>query len=106
MTGSYGWIGGIAGISSSYIEHCYSTGTITGPANIGGVVGYKKSGTVTESYYLDGSVEPTEGTETEEGTSENENTIKSLINLNVWKDYFKTDKTPNINKGFPILKWQ
>ncbi len=106
VTGSYGWIGGIAGISSSYIEHCYSTGKITGPADIGGVVGCNKSGTVTESYYLNSSVEPTEGTETEEGTSESETTIKSLINLNVWKDYFKADKTPNVNKGFPILKWQ
>jgi len=106
VTGSYGWIGGIAGICSSYIEHCYSTGTITGPADIGGIVGYNKSGTVTESYYLEGSVKATTGTETEEGTSESESTIKSLINLNMWKDYFKADKIPNINKGFPILKWQ
>ena len=40
------------------------------------------------------------------GDKKTQTEIKGITNLNVWKDYFKNDKTPNINNGYPILNWQ
>ncbi len=84
VTALYKHIGGIVGrarAGGTIIEHCYSKGQIAGPANIGGIIGYKDNATVkiTESYYLENSVQPTEGNKTEEGEERDETTINSLI---------------------------
>ncbi len=84
VTAKYKYIGGITGYmytGTAVIENSYSKGEITGPANIGGIVGYKRAGTVTESYYLENSVKPTEGEKTEEGEEKDESTINSLIEM-------------------------
>ena len=50
--------GGVVGYNSSYckVSNCYSIGTVSGEntedASVGGVVGYKAGGTVSNSYYL------------------------------------------------------
>ena len=85
VTGSYKYIGGITGYmytSTAVIDHCYSTGTITGPANIGGIIGYKKAGTVTNSYYLKDSVNPTSGSKTVIGDDDEQEsaTMDAYIN--------------------------
>lgn len=116
VTGAYQGISGIIGrlsSSTAKIEYCYSTGKVignTGVAYIGGIVGHKQAGTVNNSYYLENTVQDTNGNkqakETLIGDKKTQTEIKGITNLNVWKDYFKNDKTPNINNGYPILNWQ
>lgn len=51
-------VGGISGYSRATIANCYSRGTVTTTdttAKIGGVIGNKSGGTVTNCYYLDDS---------------------------------------------------
>lgn len=116
VKGDYRSIGGIVGdtqVSTQKIEYCYSIGDIKGPKgvlNIGGIIGYKKAGTVSNSYYLENKIIDNDGNTqtniTAQGEEKNETEIKGIISLDIWKDYYKADKTPNINKGFPILQWQ
>ena len=82
VTAAYKYIGGITGYmyaGAAVIEHCYSKGEIVGPANIGGIVGYKRAGTITESFYLENSVKPTTGSKTELGEERDEATINLFI---------------------------
>jgi hypothetical protein len=50
ITGSGNYIGGLAGINRSNLSKCYSTGTISGSLNIGGLVGYNYEGNIITSY--------------------------------------------------------
>ncbi len=108
VEGVYTYVGGIAGLNNkamSTIEYCYSTGNIKGRTNVGGIVG-KNIGSVTNSYYLENRVTVTTGNKTELGEEKDETGIKNITNIEKWKSYFKNDKSPNINKGWPILMWQ
>ena len=82
VTGAYKYIGGIvgsAGTTTASIENSYSKGTITGPGNIGGIIGYNK-GTVSYCGYLTGSVLATSGTLTDLGTAYSSEQIDEKIN--------------------------
>ncbi len=49
-------VGGVSGYSRATVDSCYSIGAVTTTdtsANIGGVIGNKSGGTVTNCYYLD-----------------------------------------------------
>ena len=47
-----GYVGGVVGQSYGQVEYSYNTGSVSGTgSNIGGVVGYNNSGTVTDTYY-------------------------------------------------------
>jgi hypothetical protein len=82
VTGAYKYIGGIVGwanTTTASIENSYSKGTITGPGNIGGIIGYNK-GTVSYCGYLTGSVLATSGTLTDLGTAYSSEQIDEKIN--------------------------
>lgn len=111
INATYRGAGGIAGHfngSSNIIKYTYNTGLVKAPTLAGGIVGYRQSGTVdtATNYYLNGCATVTSGSATELGTSTDSNTIKGIALLDGWKDYFKTNSSESINKGYPILKWE
>lgn len=111
VNATYRGAGGIVGYldgSNNFIQYVYSTGIVSAPTLAGGIVGYKTAGTVdtATNYYLNGCATVTSGSATELGTSTDSNTIKGIALLNVWKDYFKTNSSESINKGYPILNWE
>lgn len=116
ITSSYQINGGVLGglrSSAGKVEHCYSVGNVignTGMKYIGAIVGYKSAGTVENICYLENTVKDVNGSaqanETLIGDPKDESNLKGITKLDVWKDIFINDKTPNINNGWPILSWQ
>lgn len=102
-------IGGIAGQSSAEIYNCYNIGNILGNSELGGIVGFNaisetndSKGIVRNVYSIEnvyginnGIIEQAEVKKLEE--------IKLISSL--LGEAFENDNS-NINKGFPILKWQ
>ena len=44
-------VGGLVGLNYGSISKCYSTGAVSGTSSVGGLVGYKSSGTVTACFW-------------------------------------------------------
>ena len=62
--------GGVAGLNSGNVENClYLGSTVVGKQNIGAIVGSNNSGTVRNSYYINGNSSPAIGSNS--GTTEN-----------------------------------
>ena len=125
---SYGYYGGITGDNAGLIDSCYNTGVIDRGWNIGGIAG-RSSYQILNSYNI-GDIETggTRGaifasvvggsgatavncycldsftTSSTNGTAKTETEIKGLAPE--LGGAFESDMTPNINNGYPILKWQ
>lgn len=109
ITSVYKGAGGIVGhinLATHSVTYCYNVGNISAPTISGGIIGYYGKGIVTDSYYLNNCATVTSGNITDKGDSVTEDKIKSLITMEIWKDFLIKDKTPNINKGYPIFNWQ
>ena len=89
----------ILGIDSR--EDTYSKGNITGQAG-GGIVGFKESGTIKNSYYLENIISGNESIN-EGAKSVSDSLLKDIYTS--LGDAFKQD-IDNINDGYPILSWQ
>ena len=103
ITGSGTNNGGIVGLGTgeSKVENTYSKGNITGQAG-GGIVGFKESGTIKNSYYLENIISGNESIN--EGVkSVSDSLLKDIYTF--LGDAFKQD-IDNINDGYPILSWQ
>ena len=50
VTGYYDNVGGLVGKNEGTVSNSYSSGSVTGNVNVGGLVGYNFFGTVTDSY--------------------------------------------------------
>ena len=126
-TSGYGYYGGITGQNTGSIEHCYNTGDIPQQAyfyagiaaansgaiancyNVGimhtagngrGGIYSSGSGAISNSYSIDSGTT----TAARDGIRKTTEEIKAL-----WPELggaFEPDLTPNINGGYPILKWQ
>lgn len=109
ITTTYGSAGGIVGLlySGHTIKECYNIGTISAKSNAGGIVGLRQSGNIgNDCYYLENNTTVKSGSVTTNGIESSESDIKNLINVEMWKEFLVQDKTPNINKGYPIFNWQ
>lgn len=100
-SGSYR-AGGIAAyMYSSYanVKNCYSTGAISVAygSDAKSIVGNKNSGTVSNSYYLDGQAADSNA------TSKSETELKALAGT--LGNAFAIAPS-NLNDGYPMLKWQ
>ena len=120
----YGYYGGIAGVNSGTIDSCYNTGDIARGWNTGGIAGnnsqpitncynigtigsggssrgeiFGSGGSALNCYYLDSA-----GAATSNGIAKTETELKALASE--LGGAFDSDLTPNINNGYPILKWQ
>jgi hypothetical protein len=71
------YVGGVVGMfQSGYVQNCYNTGSVSGPDDVGGVVGYiSPSGGTVQNCYNTGSIS---------GTSDNSNVggVAGRINTN------------------------
>ena len=103
ITGSGTNNGGIVGLGTgeSKVENTYSKGNITGQAG-GGIVGFKESGTIKNSYYLENIISGNESIN-EGAKSVSDSLLKDIYTS--LGDAFKQD-IDNINDGYPILSWQ
>ena len=109
ITTTYGSTGGIVGLlySGHTIKQCYNIGTISAQLNAGEIVGWRYSGNVgNDCYYLENNITVKSGSVTKSGIESSESDIKNLINVEIWKEFLVQDKTPNINRGYPIFNWQ
>ena len=52
IIGSGKYVGGLVGENNGDVTNCYSTGTVSGSASVGGLVGYNCAGTVTQCYSI------------------------------------------------------
>ena len=95
-------IGGVVGIldnKNTTISNTYSVGNITGKRG-GGIVGAYINGTIKNSYYLENTINGTNGT-VEIGTFvKTDEEMKNIHKL--LGNEFKA----NTNNGYPILSWQ
>lgn len=104
ITGSGKYVGGInGGVSTvSILNNCYNIGKITSSvtANVGALTGVTTAAaTANNSYYLEGSCEGA----VVRGEAKTAEELKALAAK--LSDEFCSDDG-NINKGYPILKWQ
>ena len=83
------------------IENTYSKGSITGQA-AGAIVGFKESGTIRNSYYLENTISGYEN-RYEGAKTVSDNVLKDIYTS--LGDAFKQD-IDNVNDGYPILSWQ
>ena len=130
LTDNYGYFGGIAGRklgANSIIDSCYNTGNIPPGYFSGGIVGQNSAGVVSNSYSIGtvlksgsygGLYAGTTGTSLNSyyldtcvgadgsggGTRKTEIELQALAHG--LGGAFDDDLSPNINKGYPILKWQ
>ncbi len=107
--GKKSYTGGIVGLlySGHVIKQCYNIGTISAQLNAGGIVGWRYSGNVgNDCYYLENNTTVKSGSVTKSGIESSETDIKNLINVDIWREFLIQDKTPNVNKGYPIFNWQ
>lgn len=99
-------VGGIIGLlnnDNSKILNSYNLGLIVSPSGGGGIVGYLLKGTLENNYFLENTVNGSNGTTVEGSTSKTSNELKNLTTI--LGSAFKKD-TYNINQGYPILNWQ
>ena len=102
-------IGGISGglFNNDYAKvlNSYSTGNITSSTGLGnGVVGAMQKGSVENSFYIENTINASNGSIIVDGTTYlSESELKSYYNI--LGSAFKKD-TNNINDGYPILAWQ
>ncbi len=101
------FVGGFVGNSKGDISNCYATGSISGSTNVGGLVGYRTAGTVSNSFFLD---DHTNGN----GTKISAPVMKSMATFtnagwdfagelaNGSADYWAI--SPSINGGYPYLR--
>ena len=100
VSASYGNAGGIVGkleSSSSSVQSCYTTGTITG-GNYAKPAFGSNSGTISDCYYLD-----TLGKDPN-ATAKTSDELKALAGA-LGKG-FRDDLDEPINNGYPIFEWQ
>lgn len=116
VTKSY--VGGIVGIigtdsgesAHSIIENCYNRGTLSGGKKaLGGVLGLNITGATNEmknNYWLStcGATAGRGGGGNDGATKKTGDELKGLAAT--LGTAFTNDKVPNINSGYPILKWQ
>ncbi|MDR0425130.1 MAG: hypothetical protein LBH39_06770, partial [Clostridiales Family XIII bacterium] len=95
--------GGIAGANSGTIANSYNIGTVNEGGYAGRGGGISVTGTasnVTNSYYLDSSIVSSANF----GTAKTEAELKAMAaDLG---GAFDNDLAPQINGGYPVLKWQ
>ena len=56
VSGTGDSVGGVCGLSYGTIKSCYNTASVSGQYSVGGVCGYNYDGTITNCYYLSGTV--------------------------------------------------
>lgn len=105
ITGTGTNIGGIVGLGQgdTIIENTYSKGIITTGRNGGGIVGFQESGIVRNSYFLENTINGSNGIINDGESPKKEEELKNIYIL--LGNNFLQDKD-NINNGYPILKWQ
>lgn len=102
---SYG--GGIAAENTKTISNCYNIGNImTDDNSTLGAISTYTTGVITNCYYLSGSCTNDGG-----GIGKTESEMKAanlvtLLNNNQYNLPWIADQTPNINDGYPVLKWE
>lgn len=94
--------GGIAAYmnsSSAKVQNCYSTGTIsvTYGEDVKSIVGYKNSGTVADSYFLNSQADDGNA------TPKSEADLKALAST---LGAAFADAPSGLNDGYPVLTWQ
>ena len=114
-SGSY--VGGILGYAQREIKNCYNSGELLVNQNskandVGGILAYSNSATLTNNYYLTGTAKVglsnilgSVQTEDKVGSYEATDTMPSVISVVNGNNAFKED-TKNVNNGYPILMWQ
>ena len=106
------YAGGIVGANSGSITGVYSISDVTSEYRyqnyVGGISGmiFEEGTDIKNAYYMEGK-----GTDVGGGLAMPESEMKrldfvNLLNANQKFPAWSTDLNPNINKGFPILKWQ
>ena len=129
-----GYFGGIAGQNNNAaasIDSCYNTGIVPPGYRAGGIVGLNTSGSISNSYNIGSVTKSTGSGATAGGVSGNSGSplncyyIDSCISItddnglgtridesglkalaSELGGAFDSDLIPNINNGYPILKWQ
>ena len=114
MNANRNYTGGIVGVLNGSILNCYNTGNISGYYAVGGIIGIlaKLTNNSLKNCYNVGNVEGI-GDSANELVGNNE-TKTELKNSYISTDSFSAsdlgsayeEDTENINKGYPILKWQ
>ena len=99
--------GGISGDvqNNSTVSNSYNIGNINGVRYIGGIVGFLRdtNGKIENCYYLENTVNNTNGNILPGTTVKTNNEIKNIYTL--LGNAFKQD-TNNKNNGYPILSWE
>jgi len=98
--------------SHSLIENCYNIGKVSSKKALGGILGARMNGgsaavnEVRNNYWLDtcGATFGRGGGGNDGATKKTASELKGLANT--LGTAFANDKIPNINNGYPILKWQ
>jgi len=110
IVGGIGWYEGQN--SHSLIENCYNIGRVSSKKAAGGIFGLKINGgnaavnEIKNNYWLD-TCGPTAGRGGGSNDGATKKTASELKGLaNTLGSAFTNDKIPNINNGYPILKWQ
>lgn len=103
-------VGGIIGSTGSTEENeegssinCYNLGKITGNNSVGGILGWTASGTIKNSYYLQGTATLDIGTGTESNCSVDANYLKTtfITNANLSETIWEIKEGKN--NGYPII---
>ena len=106
------YTGGIAGLNSGNIEYVYSISEVSSSYlyqnYVGGIAGiiFGEKAKTKEAYFL-----KDKGTNVGGGSPKSETEMKSLDFVNLLNQtqenpVWSNDLEPNVNRGFPILKWQ
>ena len=110
-------VGGVVGYAQREIKNCYNSGELlvnqkSKGNNVGGILAYSNSATLTNNYYLTGTAKVglsnifgSVQTEDKAGRYEATDTMPSVISVINGENAFIED-TKNINNGYPILSWQ
>ena len=105
-TGTNGRVGGLVGYmndGNAVVKNSYTTGEVTGTANVGAAVGQRASGTVADCFALEGLA--TTGYTTGI-TFRDEEYMKSSAFTGDLGGSFIRDASGTINDGYPIFGWQ
>ena len=113
MTAADGEVGGLAGRCGRDISNSYSTGTVTGVDDVGGLLGYSDGCTVVDSFWdTEVSLNATSaGDETGKTTAEmkDKSTFTNTATLGLstsWNFNTVWWTSATINDGYPCLQWQ
>ncbi len=120
---NYAYFGGIVGNNAGTVDSCYNTGLIPAAYKAGGIVGNPRTGEIRNCYNT-GTIEKggicaiCGGSSNVKncfyldtcGATDTRSTAMTEAELKQAADQmggaFQMDLTPNVNNGFPILKWQ